>query len=318
MRLIRVFGAATLLLLGMGCGLVEKMGGNRPPKNASPVQSVSAEQLVDYLNAQAARLNSVTYDHATVTARQGLISMPSLRGDLAAVQPRNFRMRGQGGAVNAKIDLGSNTDQFWLYLDAPTARETFVFASHTDFETGRARLPTDIPFEPDWVMQALGMTTFRRDARYDAVKKDERARTYTLAWPSTTPNGMPIRKEIVFAADDADSSRDQPQVKRHIIRDVRGSIICSAEVKKAHTVSVGGNDSLTGHPYVVQYPTHIVLRWEQQRFEMDLELKGGKANPGLTDEQVRAHFNRPTHYNVQPINLAEGRFEVQGRYRPVP
>jgi N-methylhydantoinase A len=27
-----------------------------------------------------------------------------------------------------------------------------------DFETGRARLPADIPFEPDWVMQALGMT----------------------------------------------------------------------------------------------------------------------------------------------------------------
>jgi hypothetical protein len=314
MRLIRVLGVATVLFLGVGCGLVEKMGGSRTPKNTSPVQTVSAEQLVDYLNAQATRLNSVTYDQAVITPKQGLglVPLPSLRGDLAAVQPRNFRMRGQGGAVNAKIDLGSNPEQFWLYLDAPTARETFVFASHSDFETGRVRLPADIPFEPDWVMQALGMTTFPRDARYE-VKKDERARTYTLSWPDKTPNGVPVRKEVIFYADDADSRRDEPQVRRHIIRDVRGNIICSADVKKAHTVSVGGSDSRSGQPYVVQYPTHIVLRWEQQRFEMDLELKGGKANPGLTDEQVRAHFSRPTNYGVQPINLAEGRFEVQGR-----
>lgn len=312
MRLIRVLGVATLLSLGAGCGLVEKISGTRPPKNTSPMAKVSADQLVDYLNAQASRLNSVTYDNAVVTARQGLIPLPSLRGNLAAVQPRNFRMRGQGGVANAKIDLGSNPEQFWLYLDAPTARETFVFASHSDFETGRARLPADIPFEPDWVMQALGMTTFPRDAKYD-VKMDERARTYILSWPATTPNGASIRKEIVFARDDADSSRDQPQVKRHVIKDARGNVICSADVKKAHTVTVGGNDTRNGLPFVVQYPTHVVLRWEQQRFELDLDLKGGRANPSLTEEQVRAHFSRPTHYGVQPINLAEGRFEVPGR-----
>jgi hypothetical protein len=314
MRLIQLLAGATLLFLGVGCGLIEKIGGNRPPRNTSPVTKVSSEQLVDYLNGQASRLNSVTYDQATVTARQGLglISMPALRGNLAAVQPRNFRIKAQGGAVNAKIDLGSNPEQFWLYVDAPTARETFVFASHNDFETGKARLPTDIPFEPDWVMQALGMTTFPRDAKYD-VKVDERARTYTLSWRATTPNGVAIRKEIVFSADDADSSREQPQVKRHVIKDARGNVICTAEVKKAHTVSVGGNDPQSGRSFIVQYPTHVVLRWEQQRFEMDLDLRGGRVNPPLTDEQVSSHFSRPTNYPVQPINLAEARFEVQGR-----
>jgi len=316
MRLIRLFGVAALLALGTGCGLFEKMGAARPPKNSTPVAKVNAEQLVDYLNAQAARLNSVTYDQAVITAKQGLVPLPSLRGNLAAVQPRNFRMTGQG-SLSAKVDLGSNTEQFWLYLDAPSARQTYVFASHSDFETGRARLPADIPFEPDWIMQALGMTRFAvpdpndpNAPKYD-VRPDERARAYVLSWPATTPNGVPIRKEIVFSADDADSSRDQPQVKRHVIKDVRGNVICSAEVKKAHTVSVGGSDSKTGHPYVVQYPTHVVLRWEQQRFEMDLELKGGRANPPLTEEQVRSHFSKPTHYGVQPINLAEARFEAR-------
>jgi len=313
MSLLRLVAAVLLLTPVVGCELLKNIGSHRPPKSTSPVQKVSADQLVDYLNAQASRLQSVTYQQATVTARQGLISMPSLRGDLAASQPRNFRMRGQGGVVNAKLDLGSNTDQFWLFVDAPTVRPTFVFASHTDFETGRAKLPTDIPFEPDWIMQALGMTTFPHDAKYDPVKLDEKARTYTLSWPAATPNGVPIRKEIVFAADDADSSRDQPQVKRHVVRDVKNRVICSADVKSAKTVAAGGGDVRSGQSFVVQYPTHIVLRWEDQRFEMDMELRGGQANPSLTPEQIRSHFNLPTNLGVTPINLTEARFDVQAR-----
>jgi hypothetical protein len=312
MRLLRVLGLTTVLAAGAGCGLFEKMKSNTP-KGGAPVAKVTAEQLVDYLNAQAARLQTVTYDRATVTARQGLVSLPSLRGDLAAAQPRNFRMRGQGGVVSAKIDLGSNEEQFWLYVDAPTARQTFVFASHSDFDGGRVRLPDGIPFEPDWVMQALGMKTFPRDAKYDPVKLDERNRTYTLSWPATTPAGAAIRKEVVFAADDADSSRDQPQVRRHVVRDVKGNVVCSAEVKSAKTVPVGGADARSGHAFVVQYPKHVVLKWEQQRFEMDMVLDGGRVNPGLTPEQIRTHFSRPTHYGVQPINLAEARFEATGR-----
>src|SRR5206468_3087408 len=137
-----------------------------------------------YLNTQASRLESVTYERATVTAKQGLISMPALRGDLAASQPRNFRMRGQRELPAAKIDLGSNEQQFWLFLDAPSVRPTYVFASHTDFETGKARIPDGIPFEPDWVMQALGMTRFQQNVPYEQVKLDEKARTYTLSWPA--------------------------------------------------------------------------------------------------------------------------------------
>jgi hypothetical protein len=124
---------------------------------------------------------------------------------------------------------------------------------------------------------------------------------------------MPIRKEIVFATDDADSSRDQPQVKQHIIKDARGKVICTADIKRAKTVPAGGTDPRTGHPFVVQYPTHIVLRWVDQRFEMDMELGGGQANPPLSPEQVRSHFSRPTNLGVAAINLAEARFEVQGR-----
>lgn len=274
----------------------------RTPTASGPVKSVSADQLVSYLNGQSAKLNTLTYADARVTAREGLMSY-TVRGNLAASQPRYFHMTGQGGAMGGKVDLGSNPEQFWMYIQAPTMGQTFVYASHSDFEGGRAKLP--VPFEPDWVMQALGMTTFpdAKTVKYD-VKLDERARTYTLSWPATTPTGMPIRKEIVFSVDDADSSRDVPQVKRHVMRDAKGKVICTAEVKSAKTVSVGGTDSTTNRQSVVQYPTRVVLKWEEQRFEMDMELREARVNPQLTAQQLQSEFTRPNIPGATPIDLA--------------
>jgi hypothetical protein len=115
---------------------------------------------------------------------------------------------------------------------------------------------------------------------------------------------MPIRKEIVFAADDADSSRHQPQVKKHIIRDAKNHVICYADVKSAMTIQVGGTDPQTRLPYVVQYPTEVVLRWEEQRFQMDLDLRDGRVNPQLTPEQMHGEFTRPNKYGPA-VNLAD-------------
>jgi hypothetical protein len=305
MRLLHTSLMVSAFTLSVGCKQIDDWRDrmtNRTPASSTPVKQVNADQLVTYLNGQSSRLNTLTYADARVTAREGLMSY-TVRGNLAASQPRYFHMTGQGGAMGGKVDLGSNPEQFWMYIQAPTMGQTFVYASHSDFEGGRAKLP--VPFEPDWVMQALGMTTFpdAKTMKYD-VKMDEKARTYTLSWPATTPTGMPIRKEIVFSADDADSGRDQPQVKRHVMRDARGRVICTAEVKSAKTVQTNGTDPATNRPFVVQYPTRVVLKWEEQKFEMDMELREARVNPQLSPEQIQSEFTRPKIAGATPIDLA--------------
>src|SRR5207247_1904410 len=153
-------------------------------------------------------------------------------GSLVATQPRNFRMVGDAGAVAAKVDLGSNDQQFWVYAKVPTNDPMFVFASHTDFETGKAKIPGGIPFEPDWVMQALGMAHLPPNNQYSS-KIDEEARAYVLSWPAVTPSGVSVIKEIVFDGDAATGTK--PQVKKHVIRDTKGKVICFAEIKAAKT-----------------------------------------------------------------------------------
>jgi len=304
---------ATLLLLVAGCKQLDDwrqtVQQRRGSRGGEPIPQVSAEQLVHYLNQQASRLRTLSYAEARMTAREGeglkgAVSY-TLRGRLAAAQPRYFHLSAQGGLAGGKVDLGSNDERFWIYIDAPGNKPLYVFATHADFATGKVQLPGNLPFEPDWVLQALGMTTFPPTAPYEAVRIDERHRTYTLSWATTTPSGQPIRKEIVFAVDTAVGSR--PQVLRHVIRNPQGKTICSAEIKSAHTFPTGSVDPQSGHPYIVQCPNHVVLRWEEQKVEIDLRLEDARINQPWTAEQMRAEFT-PRISGAVPINLAEARF----------
>jgi hypothetical protein len=277
-------------------------------KNNEPLPKVQPDQLVTYINERAARLQSLDYGDIRVAARSGGVPLPGLHGNLAASAPKNFRMTGQGGAMGAKVDLGSNPDQFWMFLDAPAMKPMFVFASHSDFEAGKAKIPGNIPFEPDWVMQALGMVTLHPNNQYTA-SVDQKNRTYTLSWPAVTPGGASVVKEIVFDGDPATGNK--PQVKRHVIRDTKGKVICSAEIKQAKTVQLAATDPRTGLSLAIQHPTLMVLKWDEQKFEMELELKTGVVNKPFTEEQAKRLFNRPNIPGATPIDLARYDFPAK-------
>lgn len=308
-----------LTLLAMACVAVSgcrqlddwrhNLQQRRGSRGSGPIPQVTPEQLVHYLNQQAGRLRTLSYAEVRMTAREGeglkgAISY-TLRGRLAAAQPRYFHLSAQGGLAGGKVDLGSNEERFWIYVDAPGSQPLYAFAIHADFAAGKVQLPGQLPFDPDWILQALGLSTFPTDQTYDPVQIDERARTYTLSWPATTPNGQPIRREVVFAVDTATGSR--PQVLRHRIRDARGRTICSADIHSAHTFPTGTADPTSGLPHIVQCPQHVLLRWEQQKLEIDLRLDDARINQPWTPEQLRAEFT-PRISGAVPINLAEARF----------
>jgi len=303
MRPLQALLVVALVAGTIGCSLIGKSTDNRP---ATTIQKVSSEQLVKYLNERASRLQAINSD-VRFTAHDGLLSM-SLHGDLSAAQQRFFRMTGKG-AVGGSVDLGSNNEQFWIYVDAPTQKPLFVYASHTDFESGRAKLPGNLPFEPEWVMQALGMHTFPPNTHYNEPKINPSERTYTLSWNANTPNGMAIQKEVVFEAEEARG--DKPQVKKHLIRDSKNKVICSAEIKSVQAVPIPGPDARSAQ-ISVQYPTHILLRWEAQKFELDLKLSNVQVNQRFTDEQARRIFSRPPDTASAPaLDLAKYEFSIR-------
>jgi hypothetical protein len=304
MRSARLLVCAALLAPAVGCTWLKNHTTGQP-RPTGEVPDVQPAQLVDYLNNQAAALQSLEYEDVSVQVSGRGMMTANLQGNLAAARPRNFRLVAEP-RVAGKVDLGSNPELCWVYLKFPGDEPFYGYATHADFQSGRAQLPGGIKFDPDWVMQALGMTTLPPDGQY-AVKKSQRDRTYTLSWPATGPGGQPVRQEVVFDADTATDNR--PQVKKHLVWDDRTrKPIASAEVKAAQTVP--------GLP--AQYPTRVVLRWEEQRFEMDLDLRHrpARVNQLTPDNAARqgefAHlFRRPdaTYRGTQPKDLALVRYD---------
>ncbi len=323
---MKTFGltlAATVLLPLAGCKWLEehmRKDTNTDKNVKGPLpKDVQPEKFVSYVNEHAARLQSIPFAQARVTAtdRSGILPPPpiTLNGDLFASQPRNFNLYARGGLIDAKVNLGSNDQEFWAYMKVPTIDPMYYFASHTDFAEGRARMPGGIPFEPDWVMQALGMITLPLSgtpagppsvtpANHYSLNLNDAQRTYTLSWPAVMPSGASVIKEIVFDGNPATGNK--PQVKKHVVRDAKtNKVICYAEIKAAKSVA-SSLDPRSSEQFTVQYPTRVILRWEEQKFEMDLEILNAKINQPMTPEETRRNYKRPNIPDVKQINLAGG------------
>lgn len=296
------------LALAGGCkSLTGKSPSPEAPRATGEIPERSAQELVDYLNRQAALIENINYTDVSVHASENGKDMPRL-GDssLAAAKPRNFRLVCGTLATSNEVDLGSNDREFWMYVKRMEGPHNFFFCSHEDFHKGVGqRFP--IPFDTDWVMQALGMANFADDGQYE-VLVNRQHRKYLLTQSTVTPNGVPVRKVVAFNVDHDGGRR--PVVAKHLIVDGQNQTLASADILRTKTVRVG-TDPQTGRPSFVQVPGEVVLEWPTQKFRMRLVLDGESVNEDLSSRT--ALFERPRIRGANPIDLAQYTFEPTSR-----
>ncbi len=295
---------ATLALAGcqwMKDGRVE-------PKAVTPITGPmpdrTPQELVGYLNRQAGVLRSISYDDVNATASEAGRELGSLNdSSLFCSQPRNFRLIGAHRLAGTLIDIGSNDREFWMYAK-PIGRDNYFYCSHDAFASGTVKFP--IPFDTDWVMQALGMAEYDPNGQYD-VKPNKEQAAYVLYQQTKTRTGLPVVKATVFNANWEDGKR--PAVRKHVIYDQKDPYkpIASAEVVAAKTVRLGGDG-------YVQVPTEVILDWPQQQFRMTMKLGKERVNEDFGD-RAAALFNKPTIRGTTPIDLAKYEFVVPSSYR---
>lgn len=271
------------------------------PRVAGPVQQRQPAELVAYVNQQANALQTLSYGDVKLSATEAGKDYPTLRDcTLAAAQPRNFRLVCGTMVTSQELDLGSNDREFWMYvkrLDGPN----FFYCSHTDFAERAVTFP--IPFDPDWVMMALGMTPYDAEGQY-TVETDEKRGLYWLRQDTVTRQGQPITRSTIINAD-WDQGR-RPVVRGLLIQDANKKDICTAEIKAVKTLPLG-KDPNTGRVSFVQVPTQVTLQWPQQQFVMELDLRDERVNENLND-RMAALFNRPNIRGSEPIDLARYQF----------
>ena len=207
-----------------------------------------------------------------------------LQAKMVCQKAKNFRLVATV-LGNTQADLGSNDQEFWYWI-AKAEPPYLVHCSYADLANRARPIELPFPFQPEWVMEALGMAEYDPAGEYVVTNSKG---TLQLMQRSVSPQGLPVRKVTVF-----DARRNaRVRVMAHLLQDEQGKEICSAYINDVQVI--GG----------VAVPTKIILRWPAQRLEMKMKLNGPLLNQ-LDQANTGGYFTRPTIANVQAYDLAHG------------
>lgn len=284
----------TLLVVLTGCNTL-RWGIFRPPENIkTPVTQGTApttEQLTDYLNKNAALLKTLRCDEVRVTCRQGIQAV-DLDARMICQQPRNFRMTANF-LGKPEVDLGSNEQEFWYWIRRGDPAQ--IYCRYQDLDAGQVRI-MPFPFQPDWVLETLGMGQYGPASHYQLDTSDPNK--LKLIERTKSPQGKPVQKVIVFNRRPAQAP--EPQITDFILVDEESNKeICSAHVLASQI------DPGTGG----MYPKRLELSWPEQRLSLKLDLTAATA--GVQIPPGFPAFVRQPLSGIRSFNLASGQFDGQ-------
>lgn len=259
-------------------------------------RSPTAEQLVAYLNRNAQKVQGLECRKAFIDATQGSQSV-GMDATILCQRPRDFRLVGEV-VGHPEVDMGSNSQEFWYWVKR--AEPSYVYhCSYDDFRRG-VRMP--FPFQPEWVMEALGVATYDETKRYQVR---ETQNSIELIDQATSPQGQPVRKVIVFGRGPA--STGKPQVTAYLLQDAAGKEIASAYVSEVQLDQASG----------ATVPRKVRLVWPAEKVEMKITLNNIRVG-GFEPQRAAGVFSRRNLANLPSYDLARGPDSPAGAGQPQP
>jgi hypothetical protein len=213
-----------------------------------------------------------------------------IRGKLACQKPKNFRMQAEA-LGKTEADIGSNDQEFWYWI--ARGDPYLIHCSYRDLENG-VRIP--FPFQPEWVMEALGMSEYDPNQPYEV---SNHGTTYWLVQNTKNAQGQRVRKVTVF-----NKQETRVQVPEHILMDAAGQKeICKAQIIEAEPVARGAGGG-------VVLPRRIVFTYPAERLTLKMTLwhraDDVVLNPQFDPGLVKTLFTRPSLSGVANYDLARG------------
>ncbi len=272
-----------------GCMTLNNRTRTPPPIAAEPyTETPKAEQLVKYLNDNAARITALDSNDLDMDIQAGKQQI-GVQGTLHCQKPRNFRLVAKAPVVRQSVaDFGSNDQEFWYWIrdDVPPGLK---HCSYADLSRGNVPLP--FPFQPEFVLEALGMATRNPAGNYDPVQRKER--TLELVERTTSLQGEPIVKVTVF--NNLKDRGSMPVILEHRVYDAQSRPVCRATVLSVQ------QDRATQ----ITVPHKVRLEWPAQQITLTLTLGDIAVNSPKSEAITKRLFSRP-HLNVKEIDLAQG------------
>jgi hypothetical protein len=281
---------AWLSTTGASCPRIVEQYTQPIPRALPP--SASLTQIVDVVNDNSARVQSLSTTRATIVTP----GVPSLNANIAMQRPRSFRLMAE--KFGPQLDVGSNEELFWFWV-AQAQPPALFYCRHEQFAASAAR--QIMPVEPEWLIEAFGVVSFDRSK--------------PLQGPSPVGNGrVEIRSRIghpgqemtrVTIVDDS-----YGVVLEQHVYDTRGMLLASALLSK-HVRDPASGATL---------PRQIKIQWPPAKFEMSVNMADLHVNQLPADP--RELFAKPSYSGYNDIDLAQPGLQLapapNGQYQAAP
>jgi len=275
MRSVQICLGLALLVGAAGCPPEGRFNLLRPTGlGPLPAEVPTKEDLVQYLNYNSSNIPGLQSDDVSLTCYNGPVGVP-VGAMLRCQGPRNFRMKATAFG-SEEVDLGSNDQEFWYWIRRGDKYQ--FFCSYQALENGHVKY-TPFPFQPGWVMEAMGMGKYGPSEKYElAVEKEQ----LKLIEKTKSPQGLPVRKVIVFRRRAA-QGRDAQVTDFLLLDDATDKEVCAAHISQVQI------DRATG----TILPYRVDMRWPEMKLRMTMKLDGVGVNPNPPLDPAVAFQRRP-------------------------
>lgn len=243
----------------------------------APLKTATQEQLIDYINTQAAGTRSlqatVDIDASSGDPKDGKITdYKQIRGYVLARKPAMLRMKGLLPLVrNTAFDMVSNGQDFKLWI--PPKNKFVVGTNSLDNYRPEKRLEN---LRPQHIYEALLLPEIGADEiavlenGYETVLDAKRHRVeqpdYELAVISKGSNGWFLSRKVEFSRSDLLPHRQQ-------IYDQQGNVVTDARYQDYKDYSG------------IQFPSTIEIERPREGYDITLGILKLEMNRALTDDQ---------------------------------
>jgi hypothetical protein len=148
-----------------------------------------------------------------------------------------------------------------------------------------------LPFQPDYLLEALGMGHYGQPEDYQVVTKGN---SVELIADDVSPAGQKVQKVTVF--NRSPNRNGIHHVVAHILRDANGKEICGAYIKELQQDRVSG----------AVLPRQVNLIWPAEQLELKMKLDEVMVNQQFEAQRSARLFTRPKLPNVPSYDLARG------------
>ena len=227
------------------------------PPECQLSEDATSTEIIAHINANADRLYSWRSTSASIRARAEGGLPVTLSANIAIARPRQFRLRASLLGAN-EVDLGSNAERFWFWIRR-SEQPYVITVGHKDLP--RVRKQLSLPFEPDWLVEALGVSPLAAGEWSVASSRPSQHRL-TLVAERRSPRGGRVRRQLVV-------DTCLGVVSEQALYDESASLIARA------TLDDHRKDSETG----IVVPRRIELEWPEAELSLVIRLKDIEVNP---------------------------------------